>query len=61
MKSGMSEEDLNSKIRAKIMDKCFQRFGYMMPWDDCSRLVNQLLTLNREGVPACRIDNYSKF
>lgn len=60
MKSGMSKEDLNSKIRAKVMDKCFQRFGYIMPWDDCSRLLSQVLNLNTEGVPACQNENYSE-
>lgn len=55
-----TEEDLNRIIKLKIMDKCLQRFGYRMPWIECSRLMNQILGLSREGIPACFPDNYSK-
>ena len=56
-----TEEDLNRMIKMKIMDKCLQRFGYTMPWIECSRLMNQVLGLSRDGILPCHPDNYSEF
>uniref|UniRef100_A0AC34FBE7 G-protein coupled receptors family 1 profile domain-containing protein n=1 Tax=Panagrolaimus sp. ES5 TaxID=591445 RepID=A0AC34FBE7_9BILA len=54
-----TEEDLNRIIKMKILDKCLQRFGYTMPWIECSRLMNQILGFSRDGIPACYPDNYT--